>query len=152
MATAALIIIMPTSCDIYDDLQPCPRGLSLNFVYDYNMEKADAFHSQVDCLTLLIYNDNDSLVTTITEGGEKLKDKDYRLNVDLKHGKYHLIAYGGMACHDRSFEPVTEPYSGSLLSDLKVRLIHEEQVSESILHNFYYGCADFTVEAELYKE
>ena len=49
LAVAALL----SSCHgIYNDLEPCTRGVRLRFVYDYNMEYANAFHSQVDCLAL----------------------------------------------------------------------------------------------------
>lgn len=42
------------SCDniIYDRLEPCPNGVRLRFVYDYNMEFANSFHKKVDCVTL----------------------------------------------------------------------------------------------------
>ncbi len=33
------------------DLDPCPdAAVNLRFVYEYNMEFANAFHNQVDCL------------------------------------------------------------------------------------------------------
>ena len=48
LAVAALL----SSCHgIYNDLEPCSQGVPFCvFVYDYNMEYANAFHSQVDCL------------------------------------------------------------------------------------------------------
>ena len=47
---AAPALAALSSCgSVFDDLDPCPRGISLRFVYDYNMEKANAFPSQVDC-------------------------------------------------------------------------------------------------------
>ena len=40
-----------SSCErIYEDLAPCPHGVSLRFIYDYNMEYANAFAKKVDCL------------------------------------------------------------------------------------------------------
>ena len=45
-----------SSCKlINEDLDPCPHGISLRFVYEYNMEYANAFHKQVDCLTPVSY-------------------------------------------------------------------------------------------------
>ena len=47
-----------SSCErIYEDLAPCPHGVSLRFIYDYNMEYANAFAKKVDCLTLLVYDE-----------------------------------------------------------------------------------------------
>lgn len=40
LAVAALL----SSCHgIYNDLEPCSQGVRLRFVYDYNMEYANAF-------------------------------------------------------------------------------------------------------------
>ena len=48
---AASACVAFSSCErIYDDLAPCPHGVSLRFVYDYNMEYANAFPSNVDVL------------------------------------------------------------------------------------------------------
>ena len=52
IGTAALVGLTGCSSLINDDLAPCPEGVVLRFVYDYNMEFANAFPSQVDCLTL----------------------------------------------------------------------------------------------------
>ena len=39
-----LVNIVFSSCErIYEDLDPCPHGVSLRFIYDYNMEYANAF-------------------------------------------------------------------------------------------------------------
>lgn len=52
-----------SSCErIYEDLAPCPHGVSLRFIYDYNMEYANAFAKKVDCLTLLVYDENGNYV------------------------------------------------------------------------------------------
>ena len=57
-----------SSCGaIKDDLPPCPEGVTLRFVFDYNMEFANAFPSQVDCLTLLVYDNEGKYVTSRTE-------------------------------------------------------------------------------------
>lgn len=35
-----------SSCDHFnEDLEPCPQGVELRFVYDYNMEFSNAFPS-----------------------------------------------------------------------------------------------------------
>ena len=86
------------SCDrIHEDLQPCPQGVRLRFVYDYNMEFANAFPSQVDCLTVLFYDEEGNYVTTRTNMTESdLSDENWRMTVDLEPGRYNIIPYGGM--------------------------------------------------------
>ena len=54
-----------SSCEnIYEDLDPCAHGVSLRFIYDYNMEFANAFPKKVDCLTLYIYDEEGYFVDT----------------------------------------------------------------------------------------
>ena len=85
-----------SSCElINEDLDPCPHGVSLRFVYEYNMENANAFHKQVDCLTLYIYDEYDNLVDTRVVTGAELQDENYRMVLDLEEGNYHFAAYGG---------------------------------------------------------
>lgn len=73
---AALMIAALPACEsIYEELEPCPHGVSLRFVYDYNMEYADAFPKQVDCLTLLIYDDNDRYVAAVRSRGRSYATK-----------------------------------------------------------------------------
>lgn len=54
---ASISIALPSCEKLYEDLDPCPHGVSLRFIYDYNMEWANAFPKQVDCLTLYIYDE-----------------------------------------------------------------------------------------------
>lgn len=94
-----------TSCHaVWEDEPVCPQGLSIRFVYDYNMEDANAFMSQVHCLTALIYDEQGQLVKTVVETDRaKLSDENWRMTVDLPEGTYRVYAYGGMACENASF-------------------------------------------------
>ncbi len=39
-----VMLVALSSCEkIYDDLEACPHGVSLRFVYDYHMERAMLF-------------------------------------------------------------------------------------------------------------
>ena len=69
-----------TSCGmIYDDLEPCPEGVNLRFIYDYNMEFANAFPAKVHCLTVFVYDEAGKYVTTRTETSrDLLSDEGYR--------------------------------------------------------------------------
>ena len=75
-AIAAVQGIAFTACDsiIYNDLDPCPEGLRLRFVYDYNMEFANAFPNQVDCLTLFIYDEEGNYVDRHIVTGTELQN------------------------------------------------------------------------------
>lgn len=139
------------SCDsaIYDDLDPCPQGVVLRFVYDYNMEFANGFPAQVHCLTVLIYDaDGHYLETRTVTDRALLGDESWRMTLDLDPGKYTIVAYGGMACQDASFrfaaDPATTPLA-SLQTLLKPQLITSPVGTQ--LHHMFYGRLDVTVEA-----
>lgn len=139
-----------SSCNaIYEDLDECPQGLRLRFIYDCNMEFANAFPSQVDCLTLLIYDEEDRYVATYNASRPELENENYRMTVDLPKGKYHLIAYGGMDCAQSSFHFVETPANGALLQNVEVEMnpgyVNVPEGKE--LHPLFYGSLDATVEA-----
>lgn len=132
---------LPACESIYEDLQPCPHGVSLRFVYEYNMLGANAFHTQVDCLTLLIYDEKDDYVASRTVTGKELSDENYRMTLDLEKGSYRFVAYGGLACEEHSFALVSEPTAGTTFSDLRVRLEDDclTVPERKRLHGLYWG-------------
>ncbi len=139
------------SCDrIHEDLQPCPQGVCLRFVYDYNMEFANAFPSQVDCLTVLFYNEQGQYVATRTNvNEEELSDEDWRMTVDLEPGSYTIVAYGGMECNQSSFSFTAQP-SAISLQQLEVALKPTCLTSPvgTYLHPLFYGRADVTIDED----
>ena len=135
-----------TSCDdvIYDGLDPCPQGVRLRFVYDYNMEFANSFHKKVDCVTLYVYDEKGNYLKTITETTDVLADENYRMTLDFEPGHYRLVAYGGLACEEHSFSVVDEPSrQASTYTDLQVRMDEGELGTK--LHDFYYGMQDVEI-------
>lgn len=132
---------------IFTDQSDCLRGLSLRFVYDYNMEYANSFHKKVDCISLYVFDSKGEYVTTLTETGEVLKDESYRMNVELGAGEYTLVAYGGLACSESSFDVpefvATRAYSN--LDALRVELKHDNFVSDQVLHPLFYGKLDVSL-------
>lgn len=144
----AIMLIVPaavglSACDniIYDSLDPCPEGVRLRFVYDYNMEFANAF-SQVHCLTVLIYNADGSYRETRTVTDQNLlSDENWRLDIDLPEGDYKIIAYGGIACSESSYHFVETPKQGSLLNSLQVELDEDirNKSTGTNLHKLFWG-------------
>ncbi|TGY36682.1 FimB/Mfa2 family fimbrial subunit [Bacteroides caecimuris] len=149
-----LVNIVFSSCErIYEDLDPCPHGVSLRFIYDYNMEYANAFPKKVDCLTLLIYDDKGNYVDTRIVTGTELQDENYRMKLDLKKGNYHFVAYGGLACEKSSFLMNHTPKGGTQYTDLRVEL-DEECLTNPLrknLHGLYWGELILAT-ADLYSE
>ena len=139
---AVLTAALPTACEsIYDELDPCRVGVSLRFVYDYNMEFANAFPRKVDCLTVLVYDADDRWVETRTVTGPELADEEYRMVLDLEPGEYSFVAYGGMACEKSSFTMTPAPAGGAARGDLRVALDADclTDPARKNLHAMYWG-------------
>lgn len=150
-AVAVAAAMAACSGVIYEDLDPCTAGAELRFIYDYHMERGNAFMYNVDCLTVHFYDTSGRLVSTVTETGDCLADENWRMEVDLPAGSYHAVAYGGMACDEASFEyPAGAPSDGSALGTLGAGLkggLHDGTGRDAPLHDHFWGCADFTVSA-----
>lgn len=155
-AFAALLLAVSfltgmTSCSaVYDDLEECPRGVIMRFVFDYNLEFANSFPSQVDCLTVYVFDSEGKLVERRVETSSVLKDEDWRMTLDLPAGNYHAVAYGGMECELSSFAHTQPAHKIERLEDLEV-LINERHIGDADnlptapLHDHFYGAVDFTV-------
>jgi len=144
------------SCSVvWMDQENCPQGLSLKFVYDHNMEYADAFNQKVHCVSVLVFDKDGHHLTTLVETSEALKDEDYRMKLDMEPGDYTLVAYGGLPCEDRSFNitPMgTRANSNLHISDLYAEMEHEDFVSDDAKHDFYHGMHNFSVAAKKVSE
>ena len=149
MTLLAGSVLSFSSCDrLHEDIQPCPQGVRLRFVYDYNMEFANAFPSQVDCLTVFFYDSEGNYVTTQTNMTETdLSDENWRMTVDLAPGNYTVIAYGGMECQNSSFSFTAQP-SAIKMDQIQVELNPDclTQDEGVRLHDLFYGNLDVTVE------
>lgn len=148
-----------SSCESILDEEPnCRLGIALNFVYDYHMEPgANAFTSNVDCVNVFVFDKNGNYVKQFTETTDVLRNPNYRMEMPLDLGDYHLVVYGGTACEDASFELTpdfrsAESRSGSSKDDILVTLPLENGISEKQLHDIeartgglFYGTLDVTL-------
>lgn len=94
------LMAIPTlaSCDLMHDTRDnCPEGLFINFVYDYNIHRADIFKDHVGEVTAYIFDENGYFVKSQTEsnsnGYRPLADWAYQMNItDLTPGYYQIVA------------------------------------------------------------
>lgn len=139
-----------SSCStVFDDLSGCGTTVELRFVYDYNMEFANAFPNQVHCLSVYFFDQDGQLVTVerVTDR-DLLSDEEWRLRPVLPEGDYRVVAYGGMDCDESSFFQAGAMPEGSHFSNLHVQMDNSCLVDDSRrrLHNHFYGAAEFTVD------
>ena len=105
---AGITIPALTSCDdsfIFDDRTDCHPGINLRFVYDYHMEPgANAFMSNVDCVTVFVLDTEGNYITQFSETSDiLLKSESYRMHLPLDEGEYKLLVYGGLTCDHPTF-------------------------------------------------
>ena len=135
-----------SSCDsvIYDDLPVC--GAEIRFVYDYNMEFGDAFAQNVDCLSLIIYDENGNFVGTRSASAIVPTDDAYAMKLDLPAGNYRLVAYGGIT-DDKSTFRFLKNIENTTYTDRRVEMatLSADRISSSLLHPLYYGALDINI-------
>lgn len=70
---AVVAALALSSCDMMtEDLDDCPTGLYVTFVYDYNIQRADMLKDHVGGLTLYVYDESDRLVASKSMGESPL--------------------------------------------------------------------------------
>ena len=105
---AVVAALALSSCDMMtEDLSDCPTGLYVNFVYDYNIQRADMFKDHVGGLTLYVYDESDRLVASKTMGEGQLS----------KYGSYIHFSEEELA-PDHSYRLMAVAFQHELLSNI----------------------------------
>lgn len=128
--------LIMTSCDSFnEDLLEC--RLFVKFKYDYNMEFADAFHSQVDKVELYVFDKDGKFLFKQAEEGSILGTGSYLMEVKLPVGQYQFMAWAG--AHD-SYDITSLQAGVSSIADLKLQLKREETlIIDKELEPLWYG-------------
>ena len=112
------------SCDSFkEDLPEC--RLSVKFKYDYNMEFADAFHTQVDKVELYVFDKDGKFLFKQAEEGGSLSTGNYLMEVALPVGEYQFVAWAGAR---DSYDITSLIPETSTITDLKLQLKREESL------------------------
>ena len=76
-----VVAALLTSCNMMkEDRDDCPTGLYVNFVYDYNIQRADMFKDHVGSVTLYVFDESDKLVAQRTVSGSELSVYGYNIH------------------------------------------------------------------------
>lgn len=134
------------SC-VYEDEKQCP--CEIRFVYDYNMEFADAFPQQVGDVKLFVFDSEGRFVTSC-QTPEGRPGAGYRMPLSLPAGVYSLVAWAGVAsdatCY--RFKPVVLNPGTSVLQELQLGLNTDAAVTDRKFPDLWHGAlADFEVSA-----
>jgi len=89
----------------HDDLPECPTGADVEFVYDYNVQRADMFNAHVGGVTVFVFDKEGRFIASKedcnTRNVTPLREQGYRMHLDLPPGEYRLVARAyqcGSAC------------------------------------------------------
>ena len=117
VVVAALFI----GCDMMkEDRDDCPTGLYVNFVYDYNIQRADMFKDHVGSVTLYVFDESDKLVAQRTVSGGELSMYGYNIHFteqELAPGhQYRLSAVALQKDWDAALSTSGAKYRKSMLA------------------------------------
>ena len=123
--------MLMNSCSMMtEDLSDCPTGLYVNFVYDYNIQRADMFKDHVGGVTLYVFDESDKIVASRTVGGSELSRYGYNIHFTEQElapdHQYRLVAVA-MQNDWNSASAATgyKPTIGGDRTSLKVSLAHQ---------------------------
>ena len=127
-----MIPVLLASCSVYEDLDPCPRGVSLQFVYDYNMEYADAFSAQMHCLTLYVYGGDGNYVGRLENNWRALVSDPDILLADENY-------VSDKSLHDLFWGTVDATVEGEMYKDVTLHLMKDTNNIRLLLQQAYSG-------------
>ena len=84
--------------------QPTKQGYFVKFIFDRNMQYANAFSNRVNSVDLYVFNQSGMLVKKYHEDGYPLTNEDYLMELtDLPAGTYELVAWCGLSNNSGHF-------------------------------------------------
>lgn len=155
-----LVFLLPllgfcfVSCEpIIEGEGNCTRGYKVRFTYTMNMLGVDAFSTQVNSISLFVFDKGGSLVYSASESDEALRRDDYYMLVDVEPGTYDLIVWAGLGDGDR-FKLVggDTPLTKEDLVCIMERDYDEEDAAftKTPLHSLFHGMEEGVVFPEGY--
>lgn len=128
LLTSAIVL---NSCSMMtEDLSDCPTGLYVNFVYDYNIQRADMFKDHVGGLTLYVFDESDRIAAQRTVSGSELSRYGYYIHFTEQElapdHQYRLIAIAMQKDWNQSSALTGyKPTIGDSRTSLRVSLTHQ---------------------------
>lgn len=97
-AAFAALSASAVSCEsIYDSEGDCDPRYYVRFVFDMNMEFADAFNEQVNSVELWVFDrETKEVVDHVEESGAALAADDFMVPLGVDPGQYHIVAWCGL--------------------------------------------------------
>lgn len=89
-------VILPGCNMVYEDLEPCPRGIRLRLYYDYNMKYADALPVEMKNVSVYVFDPvTGAAVDQLHVPVGEVKEREFEINLDhLPVGRYDFLIWG----------------------------------------------------------
>jgi len=155
MLTLVPLCCTLAACDnaIYDDEGDCSVTYRLNFRFDLNINRADAFAKEVNSVNLYAFDKSGTLVWQHFDHGEALHTDGYAVTLDLPAGDYRMLAWCGLrneGTEPESFSVPTTRIGQTRIEEMQCTLNREheatgEAFSRRKLHPLYHGMLDVTL-------
>ena len=135
LAAVGIASVAMAGCSslIYDDLDECPAGLQLRFVFNYNLLKADAFASQVNSVKVWAFDATGAFVWSGEASGEVLTEPGYVMETPLGGGTYDFVAWCGLEDND-DFKLATYTPASKQELEVKLKMLESDDLNVSSSH------------------
>lgn len=144
MACAIAGALSLTSCNglMYDQEGDCDPHHKVKFVFDRNLNFADAFSKEVNAVTLYVIDSaTGNIVWQKTESGDQVRSDGYLMDVPVAPGDYKLLAWCGEGLGPHFIQP-----DGSHYTNLQCTLLRDHDAagafSDKPLNRLYHGHFD----------
>lgn len=151
--TAVITVSALSSCGmIYEDEGDCNTYCDVRFVYDRNMEFADAFASKVEAVDLYVFDADGKFLRQVSERGDALKADGYRMPLDLQPGRYTVLAWCGLDGELDSYDVPDATPGVTSLEEMQCRLADREAAGAETrigrIDNLFHGMTTFDLPDE----
>ena len=146
LAMGSLAIAASSCTAVFDDEGDCDPKYYVRFVFDMNMEYADAFKEQVKSVEVWVFDrESQQLVDHVARAGEVLTEENFMVPIDVNPGDYHVVAWCNLSGnrHFKVSDGVTHLSHPTVRMerkhDAKSRPTSDEQLDE-----LFHGIIDIT--------
>lgn len=142
-----------SSCGmVYEDEGDCTTYCDVRFVYERNMEFADAFASKVEAVDLFVFDADGIFMRRLSERGDALKADGYSMPLDLEPGRYTVLAWCGLDGDLGSYDVPDAQPGVTTLGEMKCRLADREKSGDKVtvdeIDNLFHGMTTFDLPDE----
>lgn len=133
----AIVLLLLNGChSIHEDLDDC--GITLQFVYDYNMEYTCSFKRHVGTVDVYVFDSEGKFVLSRRADcqSELLDGNKMYINEGLEPGEYKILTVGGLCEKFQFIDAATGVYGTPRVSTIEDVRLSLKRESTEVSHEF----------------